>query len=553
MGRALLAWWVVPAAILGVAGGGCTPPPPPTLNAVLPDTGYPRQLLAVDGATLYGSVVWDVGLGTETAIYNGLFGTTYFQIPDNAAPGLHPVAIRNSLGTSSATQVMVLPSQGTFPAPRIEDIGVLLAAGSGPVDVGLTIAAANLDLNATVTVTETVGGVPVTRHVRGSVSWGALPVDYLQHHSPDTFGYPVYHYAQLLAIVEGVGLGSTLQVTVTNADGKSSMKERPLPASLAALDGDDDGLLGSWEDGSYTAPSGNTVPLSQMGTSKWRKDILIEVDWMAAAVPQPSLWQKVEQVFRDAPVLNPDGSRGVNVIIDRGQGGLFTQGGQALTNADCLTLTTPPASANGCATIANFFTYKATNFSADRRSIFHYALFGQKGLDDQTDVSGSGERFGNDFFVTLASLFSLGNDPDVQTGHFVHELGHNLGFSHGDLMSNAQNFSFKPNLPSVMNYAYTDDGVDIGCDLVPDGVYTYSQGTLATLDESFVDETIGICDHVPVDMNLPPGLGRGDGQYTAGPIELVGNNTPNEKSDDFDQWGHLLLNFTTKGSGWNGN
>src|SRR6185436_14699235 len=99
-----------------------------------------------------------------------------------------------------------------------------------------------------------------------------------------------------------------------------------------------------------------------------------------------------------------------------------------------------------------------------------------------------------------------------------------------------------------------DDGVDLGCDLVPDGVYTYSQGTLAPLDESFVDETIGICDHVPVDLNLPPGVGsRGDGQYTAGPMELVGNNTPNEKSDDFDQWGHLLLNFTTQGSGWNGN
>ena len=106
--RTLYAWWVVPGAILLAAGASCSATPPPVLNAVLPDTGYPRQLLAVDGATLYGSVVWDVGLGTETAIYNGLFGTTYFQIPDNAAPGLHPVAIRNSLGTSSATQVVVM-------------------------------------------------------------------------------------------------------------------------------------------------------------------------------------------------------------------------------------------------------------------------------------------------------------------------------------------------------------------------------------------------------------------------------------------------------------
>ena len=249
-----------------------------------------------------------LGPGTEKEIYSGLFGTSYFQIPDNAKPGAHPVAIRNSLGTSAAKNVMVLPSQGTFPAPRIEDIGVLLAGGNGPVDVALTIAAANLDLNATVTVAEIVGGTPVARRIRNTVSWGALPVDYLQHHQPDTFGYPIYHYAQLLSVVEGVGLGSTLQVTVTNpTDHRGSTREYTLPATLADLDGDGDGLLDSWEDGFYTAQSGNTVPLNQMGTSKWRKDILVEVDWMAAFAPQPSLWPKVEQVFKDAPVLNPDG------------------------------------------------------------------------------------------------------------------------------------------------------------------------------------------------------------------------------------------------------
>ena len=43
-----------------------------------------------------------------------------------------------------------------------------------------------------------------------------------------------------------------------------------------------------------------------MGANKWRKDILVEVDWMAAGAPQASLWQKVEQAFNDAPVLNPD-------------------------------------------------------------------------------------------------------------------------------------------------------------------------------------------------------------------------------------------------------
>ena len=89
----------------------------------------------------------------------------------------------------------------------------------------------------------------MARRIRNTISWGALPVDYLQHHQPDTFGYPIYHYAQLLSVVEGVGLGSTVQVTVTNTDGRARYGVR-LPATLADLDGDDDGLLDSWEDGS---------------------------------------------------------------------------------------------------------------------------------------------------------------------------------------------------------------------------------------------------------------------------------------------------------------
>ncbi len=45
----------------------------------------------------------------------------------------------------------------------------------------------------------------------------------------------------------------------------------------------------------------------------------------------------------------------------------------------------------------------------------------------------------------------------------MHELGHNLGLSHGDLMSNTQDYVFKPNLPSIMSYRY-GAGVDVTCD-----------------------------------------------------------------------------------------
>jgi hypothetical protein len=172
----------------------------------------------------------------------------------------------------------------------------------------------------------------------------------------------------------------------------------------------------------------------------------------------------------------------VHIIIDHGQGGALSQGGQTLANSDCLTLGfTPTGTVSGCGSVVDFFTHKAANFSLDRLKIFHYAIFGKKGLDKTLVlVSGLGERFGNDFFVTLGTYpASEQQDPDVQLGHFLHELGHNLGFTHWDLMSDDQAIELKLNLPSVMNYVYTDGGVDVDCDTIPDGIYTYSQGTQA--------------------------------------------------------------------------
>ena len=59
-----------------------------------------------------------------------------------------------------------------------------------------------------------------------------------------------------------------------------------------------------------------------------------------------------------------------------------------------------------------------------------------------------------------------------------------------------------------------------------------------------MDETIGICDGVPLDMNFATGATtRGDGQYTAGAMDIIGNGDTLDRSDDFDQWGHMLLDI----------
>jgi hypothetical protein len=307
----LSAWLVV----------GCVPSP--SLNAVLPGSGYPRQLLAVDGTTLFASVVWDVGLATETVLYNGLFGTRYFQIPATATAGTHPVALRNSRGTSSSQNVTVLASSGTFPAPRIEDVGLRAVSGTGPVNVLLVVTAANLDVDATMTVE---GATP-----QMVLTWGGLPVDFQQAHVPATFGYPVYHYLQFLAAVDTVALGSTLDIVVTNTDGLADTTSYTLPAALTDLDSDGDGLLDDWEETTYTAPTGGTVPLDSLGTSKWRKDILIEVDWIGGDARFQHL-EHHRQRIQPGTGAEPGRLRGVRAIIDHGQGAPFSGGGTVLAD-----------------------------------------------------------------------------------------------------------------------------------------------------------------------------------------------------------------------------
>ena len=76
---------------------------------------------------------------------------------------------------------------------------------------------------------------------------------------------------------------------------------------------------------------------------------------------------------------------------------------------------------------------------------------------------GNGNNFNagaSDFLVTLggAGWFNKPNAGQykyTQVGTFVHELGHNLGLKHGG----TDHTQYKPNLLSLMNYAFQTDGI----------------------------------------------------------------------------------------------
>ena len=109
-----------------------------------------------------------------------------------------------------------------------------------------------------------------------------------------------------------------------------------------------------------------------MGCDPYRKDILVEVDWMKPSSFAPAgtrpidMWADVEKVFKDAPVMNPDGSQGIIIHIDRGQDslktdGVFTGGGTLLNFHYTMDFAT-----TGHGDYANFDTHK--NKSCELRS-----------------------------------------------------------------------------------------------------------------------------------------------------------------------------------------
>src|SRR5690606_2012282 len=119
----------------------------------------------------------------------------------------------------------------------------------------------------------------------------------------------------------------------------------------------------------------------------------------------------------------------------------------------------------------------------------HYNLWAHQKADM---VTSSGEAdggcdggptplWGDDIIVTLGGLSAT---LAQQRGAFMHELGHNLGLCHGG----QDDTNCKPNYQSVMSYTFWALGVNGSGDV------DYSRQALPDLDETALDETVGIQD-----------------------------------------------------------
>jgi len=347
------------------------------------------------------------------------------------------------------------------------------------------------------------------------------------------------------------------------------------------MDSDGDGLWDDWEKFGIDVDGDGVVDLNlpALGANPMHKDIFLEIDYMDCAVaggdcaagdthshrPKTAAIAAVVQAFANAPVMNPDGTTGINIHIDVSN---------AIAHQNALNIN--GLCFAGGAGIGSFDAVKAdpANFGPNnpRRFAYHYVLFTHQQTSTTTS-SGCAELPGNDFQVALGGWNVGAGDidgdglPDAnvgtiqqQAGTLMHELGHNLNLQHGG----GDSVNFKPNYLSIMSYRFQVVGIP---PTDPDGSgpltarIDYSRAQLAALNENSLNEPAGIGDGTDNTRYNCPGGSVRTGAGT-GPIDWNCNNvatdvgTAVDISGDttfttlqgFDDWRNIKYDFQGTGS-----
>lgn len=165
-------------------------------------------------------------------------------------------------------------------------------------------------------------------------------------------------------------------------------------------DRDGDGLQDAWETNGIDFDGNGTVDLAlnapPFNANPDRKDIFAEVDYMACSAggcaagdshshqPQPGALQDVVDAFRGAPVLNPDGTRGITLhamqdeaLAERAQVLFQTNGPGTNDDFNDVKNGNPAGACTGSfGTTAERANPGCANVLAAKRAVFQYVIFG---------------------------------------------------------------------------------------------------------------------------------------------------------------------------------
>ena len=253
----------------------------------------------------------------------------------------------------------------------------------------------------------------------------------------------------------GVFLNSLHVVTWTDPD-------------VAGFEDDDgDGLPNVWETEGITDCQGTVLlDLPNMGADPDRKDLFVEIDWLAGQEPDGIMVDVLKESFVAAPgnAGGVDTPEGITLWLDTG--GLTDSGGALvgdnLGGGNEIPVSDipdpggefiPPLWEVGGAFgfdydsdiddngRTDFYEVKRQNFDLIRTRVFRYSVFANPRNEDDNKYPGGQAEVGGDDSVIF----------DRTPGLVMHELGHNLGLDHGG----HEMVNCKPNYVSVMNYALT--------------------------------------------------------------------------------------------------
>jgi hypothetical protein len=300
-------------------------------------------------------------------------------------------------------------------------------------------------------------------------------------------------------------------------------------------DTDHDGL----QDGEELLGAVNGLDLPALGVNPLRRDLLVEYDWFddsdecSAHSHRPTnvVLERVSAMYAAAPVQNPDGSTGIHIVQDAGQGGALG-GGNPVAGHDAVL----PGAFD-----AAYHEIRDANFDSRRLGYFHYVLLAHR-YNGGSNSSGYGEIVGDDAIVTLNC--AINDDYVART--VLHELGHNLGLDHGGF----EPCNGKPNYNSLMNYRYQFNGLDAACNASGDGhTDGYSQGNRLAIDEASIDELQGVCGQPAIDWNANGNVETGIAfDINPGYAASCGGSALS-LVEDFDDWGNVTLLGTRDASG----
>lgn len=286
------------------------------------------------------------------------------------------------------------------------------------------------------------------------------------------------------------------------------------------IDTDGDGLYDIWEllGIPYFDAAGNEQRYLLPGANPLHQDLYVEVDAMTGISLNNESVMLLQEAFAGSPVVNPDGTQGIVLHIQRDASNDLPFIASWQTD-DCWPL--------------DFDTWRNTYFGtffeqddprllAAKAKAYRYCIAANRAIPKT--VGGCGELPGDNFVIYIGGVNNL-----TVASVFMHEIGHNLNLHHGG----GDDINGKPNYPSVMNYVlsyrYLWNSEFWRLDYSREGSESFGILAESSLDES---DGIGVADGLYSNYVMPFGVNKDVNGTTVRGIRFTKlNGSPNDYGD----------------------